>query len=147
LGFFSQTGQARWARTGKRGCSSAGRAPDLHSGGRRFDPDQLHQLYEKRTPRVGRRPERNLCEGEVGSGWVSTLPRPTSSFRNLASFRKIPEAGRQKSTSVRLQTFTCAVRQVPNGKWVRFAKTIQSMGCGSFYQASRRFQQGSLTIE
>ena len=26
-----------------RGCSSAGRAPDLHSGGRRFDPDQLHQ--------------------------------------------------------------------------------------------------------
>src|SRR3954464_8785817 len=28
----------------QRGCSSAGRAPDLHSGGRRFDPDQLHQL-------------------------------------------------------------------------------------------------------
>ena len=27
-----------------RGCSSVGRAPDLHSGGRRFDPDQLHQL-------------------------------------------------------------------------------------------------------
>ena len=27
-----------------RGCSSAGRAPDLHSGGRRFDPDQLHQI-------------------------------------------------------------------------------------------------------
>ena len=31
------------AKTG--GCSSAGRAPDLHSGGRRFDPDQLHQTY------------------------------------------------------------------------------------------------------
>ena len=29
----------------KRGCSSAGRAPDLHSGGRRFDPDQLHQCW------------------------------------------------------------------------------------------------------
>ncbi len=29
-----------------RGCSSAGRAPDLHSGGRRFDPDQLHQLQK-----------------------------------------------------------------------------------------------------
>jgi hypothetical protein len=28
-----------------RGCSSAGRAPDLHSGGRRFDPDQLHQAF------------------------------------------------------------------------------------------------------
>ncbi len=27
----------------KRGRSSAGRAPDLHSGGRRFDPDRLHQ--------------------------------------------------------------------------------------------------------
>src|SRR5665213_1754928 len=26
------------------GCSSVGRAPDLHSGGRRFDPDQLHQM-------------------------------------------------------------------------------------------------------
>ena len=32
------------ARNQKRGCSSAGRAPDLHSGGRRFDPDQLHQF-------------------------------------------------------------------------------------------------------
>ena len=29
------------------GCSSAGRAPDLHSGGRRFDPDQLHQCQPK----------------------------------------------------------------------------------------------------
>jgi hypothetical protein len=28
-----------------RGCSSVGRAPDLHSGGRRFDPDQLHQFW------------------------------------------------------------------------------------------------------
>jgi hypothetical protein len=26
------------------GCSSAGRALDLHSRGRRFDPDQLHQF-------------------------------------------------------------------------------------------------------
>ena len=25
-----------------RGCSSAGRAPDLHSGGHRFDPVHLH---------------------------------------------------------------------------------------------------------
>ena len=31
-----------------RGCSSAGRAPDLHSGGRRFDSCQLHQ--EPLTP-------------------------------------------------------------------------------------------------
>ncbi len=27
-----------------RGCSSAGRAPALQAGGRRFDPDQLHQI-------------------------------------------------------------------------------------------------------
>ncbi len=32
-----------------RGCSSVGRAPDLHSGGRRFDPDQLHQRLVKRN--------------------------------------------------------------------------------------------------
>src|SRR6185437_5486358 len=30
-------------RSPKRGCSSAGRAPALQAGGRRFDPDQLHQ--------------------------------------------------------------------------------------------------------
>ena len=35
---------ARRSETQIRGCSSVGRAPDLHSGGRRFDPDQLHQL-------------------------------------------------------------------------------------------------------
>ena len=31
-------------RRSKRGLSSAGRAPDLHSGGRRFDPVRLHHL-------------------------------------------------------------------------------------------------------
>ena len=30
-----------------RGCSSAGRAPALQAGGRRFDPDQLHQARRK----------------------------------------------------------------------------------------------------
>ena len=28
------------------GCSSAGRAPALQAGGQRFDPVQLHQLFE-----------------------------------------------------------------------------------------------------
>ena len=28
-------------------CSSAGRAPDLHSGGQRFDPAQVHQYLER----------------------------------------------------------------------------------------------------
>ena len=27
-----------------RGCSSAGRAPALHAGGHRFEPDHLHQI-------------------------------------------------------------------------------------------------------
>src|SRR5947207_5446022 len=29
------------------GCSSIGRAPEWHSGGRRFDPDQLHQFDQQ----------------------------------------------------------------------------------------------------
>jgi hypothetical protein len=47
LGLFPRSGvllsrkqPATW------GCSSVGRAPDLHSGGRRFDSDQLHQFAE-----------------------------------------------------------------------------------------------------
>ena len=43
-------GRSRWSR----GCSSAGRAPDLHSGGRRFDPDQLHQFEPLRPEVIGR---------------------------------------------------------------------------------------------
>ncbi len=34
---------------GARGCSSAGRAPALQAGGRRFDPDQLHQFQAGRA--------------------------------------------------------------------------------------------------
>ena len=52
FGFDDAAGVAGWSRAQRptglelviRGCSSAGRAPDLHSGGRRFDSDQLHQL-------------------------------------------------------------------------------------------------------
>ena len=34
--------------TGMRGCSSAGRAPGLQPGGRRFDTAQLHQIKRLR---------------------------------------------------------------------------------------------------
>ena len=34
-----------------RGCSSAGRAPDLHSGGRRFDSCHLHQFLKNSSER------------------------------------------------------------------------------------------------
>ena len=39
-----------------RGLSSAGRAPDLHSGGHRFDPDRLHQpsLLQGEAREMGR---------------------------------------------------------------------------------------------
>jgi hypothetical protein len=32
------------------GCSSAGRVPDWQSGGREFDPRQLHQQNKQLTP-------------------------------------------------------------------------------------------------
>ena len=32
-----------------RGCSSIGRAPALQAGGRRFDPDQLHQFRSQKS--------------------------------------------------------------------------------------------------
>ena len=35
--------------SGKRGISSAGRAPDLHSGGQRFDPARLHHPFSLTT--------------------------------------------------------------------------------------------------
>jgi hypothetical protein len=40
-----------WAVAG--GCSSDGRAPDLQSGGRRFDSDQLHQALVARLAEPG----------------------------------------------------------------------------------------------
>ena len=45
-----------------RGCSSAGRAPALQAGGRRFDPDHLHQpaMREKRL-----RPDFQFRHGDV----------------------------------------------------------------------------------
>ena len=75
-----------------RGCSSAGRAPDLHSGGRRFDPDQLHQ-FRASTPRVGRE-ARAVYEVPVRSvGLFSNLPRPATSFCWLdeAAFYQLAE--------------------------------------------------------
>src|SRR5262249_38057435 len=36
-----------------RGCSSVGRALALQAGGRRFDPDQLHRLRQKRASSSG----------------------------------------------------------------------------------------------
>ena len=34
-------------------CSSPGRAPDLHSGGREFDPLQIHHLVYKTSYLLG----------------------------------------------------------------------------------------------
>ena len=43
LDYFLLEAVSRRGMGGNGGCSSAGRALDLHSRGRRFDPDQLHQ--------------------------------------------------------------------------------------------------------
>ena len=37
---------------GLGGCSSAGRAPALQAGGRRFDPDQLHQAPRETLEKI-----------------------------------------------------------------------------------------------
>ena len=58
----------RAARQIIRGLSSAGRAPDLHSGGHRFDPDRLHQ------------------HGLIIKHFCEVLDRPTG--RKLTSFRE-----------------------------------------------------------
>ena len=64
------------------GYSSAGRAPALQAGGRRFDPDYLHQFPTK--PAVLRGPPSDLtCAAEINSAlrqgfdFVKTLARRT----------------------------------------------------------------------
>ncbi|CAN0512251.1 unnamed protein product, partial [Laminaria digitata] len=54
------------------GLSSAGRAPDLHSGGQEFDPPRLHHLCLARI--TLRWLERTPDKREVGG---SSPPRPT----------------------------------------------------------------------
>ena len=58
-------------RSGDRtvgGCSSVGRAPVLQAGGRRFDPDQLHQLNAKRelSEEWFKKNHRSLISFEIG---------------------------------------------------------------------------------
>jgi hypothetical protein len=65
---------ARWLRGSHRGCSSAGRAPALQAGGRRFDPDHLHQPC--RASPVG--------DGASGAFWESPRRKPSP----LASERR-----------------------------------------------------------
>ena len=44
------TGAFRREADGMWGLSSAGRAPDLHSGGHRFDPGRLHHVLRRALP-------------------------------------------------------------------------------------------------
>ncbi len=71
-----------------RGLSSAGRAPDLHSGGQRFDPARLHHFLGIRSfmmKLVGAgssaRLERTPDKREVGG---SSPPRPTIHVNELS---------------------------------------------------------------
>ena len=58
-------------RSGYWGCSSVGRAPDLHSGGRRFDPDQLHHGAGS-PPRFESRVN-EPCPGRVKDVWARLI--------------------------------------------------------------------------
>ena len=53
----------------KRGCSSAGRAPALQAGGRRFKPDQLHflRLAQNKTFSRPRKSEQIFCSLKIYS--------------------------------------------------------------------------------
>ena len=57
------------------GRSSAGRAPDLHSGGRRFDPDRLHQSGRTYIAHSSGRLEHCVDNAGVGG---SSPPGPTT---------------------------------------------------------------------
>jgi hypothetical protein len=64
-------------RAGNWGCSSVGRAPESHSGGRRFDPDQLHQpsLQTAETALGGPAPSQQFG---ATAGQASTPTTPSS---------------------------------------------------------------------
>ena len=46
------------------GYSSAGRAPALQAGGRRFDPDYLHQVNSQNVQTSEQSPAKRVCEEE-----------------------------------------------------------------------------------
>ena len=59
--------KARPEKDRSRGHSSAGRAPALHAGGRRFDPAWLHHLRWNRLKQIKTRlkPERKKPEDKI----------------------------------------------------------------------------------
>ena len=67
------------------GFSSAGRAPALQAGGRRFDPDYLHQPTKARAF-VGTREDRT-SSGEVNSPCGKVLLRKTLERRTRGGLK------------------------------------------------------------
>lgn len=49
----------------ERGHSSAGRAPALQAGGRRFDPDWLHQKEKKRREKKKDKQKERAYKGSI----------------------------------------------------------------------------------
>ncbi len=68
------------------GLSSAGRAPDLHSGGQRFDPARLHQApFEERCEMRQHMPL-SMCESiKPSTNETSTLPPPNLTVKHLCN--------------------------------------------------------------
>src|SRR5947209_19051584 len=79
-----------------RGCSSIGRAPALQAGGRRFDPDQLHQArpYSRDEPPV---------EPNGRAGMVSILNGLSSIHAAEVTARISGERNRKMELSVDLR--------------------------------------------
>ena len=75
------------------GCSSAGRAPEWHSGGRRFDPVQLHdKRRERRAPRRLGALRALRTRGDRGTA------RPAPSSKRAAQCRRGVGAGSARGT-------------------------------------------------
>ena len=68
-------------------CSSPGRAPDLHSGGRGFDSLQIHQVVKCYPRGFGR--ESNNTKRIVKYGWVAQLARAGSSYLSGRRFKSV----------------------------------------------------------
>jgi hypothetical protein len=94
----------------RRGCSSAGRAPALQAGGRRFDPDQLH--HEQRAEPSARR---------GGCAWLWSLAGRYRLFFNKAEVARVllGRAGRGAS---------CGLAGWARSGWIVSARVLSSSG-------------------
>ena len=131
--FGATQGVRKSRRFSKRALSSAGRAPDLHSGGQRFDPARLHHplfdTNERSLPFPGPLGPRDIChcKGKIDPAgrhpsWacVTSLSRITG----LAAMRGIGKGSVCKKPTCLIEIHVCGERVcVFHCTWV--SKTIK----------------------